>query len=151
MAKHQKKKEINYKRNFKNFKIDEFIEELYKIDLSNIADSNTNINESFNCFFETIEGLLNIMAPIKKQTKNERRLEKRTWITKGLLKSMQIRDSPFENLSTEKNPNMSKNIHLRHKIYRNMIVTLLRRSKENYYKSYFDKNKTDIKKTSMIF
>ena len=31
-----KKKEINYKRNFKNFKIDEFIEELYKIDLSNI-------------------------------------------------------------------------------------------------------------------
>ena len=28
-----------------------------------------------------------------------------------------------------------------------MIVTLLRRSKENYYKSYFDKNKTDIKKT----
>ena len=87
------------------------------------------------------------MAPIKKQTKNERRLEKRPWITKGLLKSMQIRDSLFKNLSIEKNSNMIKPIYLRHKIYRNMIVTLLRRSKENYYKNYFDKNKTDIKKT----
>jgi len=44
------------------------------------------------------------MEPIKKQTKNERRLEQRPWILKGLLKSMQIRDSLFKNLSIEKIP-----------------------------------------------
>ena len=42
---------------------------------------------------------------------------------------------------------LKKNISTRHKYYRNLIVTLLRRSKENYYKNYFDKNKNNVKKT----
>ena len=39
-----KKKTTSYKRNFKNFKINEFVEELYKIDLINITANGTNIN-----------------------------------------------------------------------------------------------------------
>ena len=102
-----KKKTTSYKRNFKNFKINEFVEELYKIDLINITANGTNINESFDIFFNTIEGLLNTMAPIRKQTKNEKRLEQRPWITKGLLKSMQIRDSLYRELSNG-NPETKK-------------------------------------------
>jgi len=141
-----KKKTTSYRRNFKNFKINEFVEELYKIDLINITANGTNINESFDIFFNTIEGLLITMAPRRKQTKNEKRLEQRPWITKGLLKSMQIRDSLYKELSNG-NPETKKNISIRHKYYRNLIVTLLRRSKENYYKNYFDKNKNNVKKT----
>jgi len=137
--------------NFKNFKINEFIEELYKIDLINITANGTNINESFDIFFNTIEGLLNTMAPIRKQTKNEKRLEQRPWITKGLSKSMQIRDSLYKELSNG-NPQTKKNISIRHKCYRNLIVTLLRRSKENYYKNYSNVNVSlMLRKHGMVF
>ena len=45
------------------------------------------------------------------------------------------------------NPIEKINLSLRYKKYRNLIVTLLRRSRENYFKSYFEKNKNDVKKT----
>ena len=43
--------------------------------------------------------------------------------------------------------NKSPEITSKYKQYRNLIVTLPKRSKELYYKSFFEKNKNDVKKT----
>ena len=88
------------------------------------------------------------MAPFKKQTKREQRIAQRPWITKGILKSMKMRDFLYKELTKMKNNILDKIIiSIRYKKYRNMIVTLLRRSRENYFQSYFEKNKNDVKKT----
>ena len=39
------------------------------------------------------------MAPMKKITLKEQRLAQRPWITKGILKSMKIRDSLYKKLA----------------------------------------------------
>ena len=86
------------------------------------------------------------MAPIRKMTYNEQRLEQRPWITKGILKSMKIRDSLYKKTLNKDNPHRD-DILVRYKKYRNLIVTLQRKSKELYFQSYFEKNKNDVKKT----
>ena len=88
------------------------------------------------------------MAPIKKQTKREQHLEQRPWITKGILKSMKIRDSLYKKMTKKNdNPLEIRAISQKRKKYRNLIVTLLRKSKENNFKYYFEKHKQDVKKT----
>ena len=84
------------KINYINFIHEELIEELNQIDWSDIMNAETDIDLSLDSFFNKFESLLNIMAPYKKQTKREKRLEQRPWITKGILKSMKICDSLFK-------------------------------------------------------
>jgi len=108
----------------------------------------TDANSSFEIFYTKIESLLNTMAPVKKQTKREQRLEQRPWITNGILKSMKIRDFLYKELTKKnENPLEKRTISIRYKNYRNMIVSLLRISRENYFQNYFEKNKSDVKKT----
>ena len=138
------KTEYKLRRNFRNFNHNEFFEELNSINWDNVRNDNEDIDKNVSLFLEKIDSLLNVMAPLKKQTKREQRLEKRPWITKGLLKSMKIRDSLYKDLTKKNNnPIEKRNISICYKKYRNLIITLLRRSKENYYKSYFEKNKND--------
>ena len=142
------KNEIKFKRNYRNFKNEEFIEELCNINWNTTLDEAINVNDALNSFYYKIDSLLNIMAPIRKMTTNEQRLEQRPWITRGILKSMRVRDSLYKKLTNnKKNLLENKNISDKHKKYRNLIVTLLRKSKENYFRSYFERNKENVKKT----
>ena len=147
-SKKDKNKEFKMKRNYRNFKHEEYFEELNLIDWRDVLNDETDVDLCFESFFNKFESLLNIMAPFKKQTKREKRLEQRPWITKGILKSMKMRDSLYKEL-TKKNDNIleKRNISIRYKKYRNMIITLQRRARENYFQNYFEKNKSDIKKT----
>ena len=139
------KKEIKYKRNFKNFKNEEYIEELHKINWSILDHFDTD--NAFKALIHQHDSLLNVMAPLKRSTKRELRLEIRPWITKGILKSMKTRDSLYKKLTAKENLLNKQLTFENHRKYRNIIVTLLRRSKENYFQKFFEKNKADIKKT----
>ena len=85
------------------------------------------------------------MAPMKKITLKEQRLAQRPWITKEILKSMKIRDSLYKKLA-KKTHNMAQ-ISQKHKKYRNLIITLQRRSKEIYFQNFFLTNQQNIEKT----
>lgn len=58
------------------------------------------------------------------------------WITKGLLKSIKIKNRLF--YSGDK---------LRYKVYKNKISSLTRLSKKSYYHNYFETNLHNMKKT----
>ena len=61
---------------------------------------------------------------------------------------MKKRDLLYKNLTSKNdNPVEHRSISFEYKKYRNLIVTLLKRSKENYFQNYFEKNKNDVKKT----
>ena len=69
------------------------------------------------------------------------------WITSGILKSMWVRDDLCKRRNKERDPDIKSQFTVLFKRYRNTIVTLLRRSKENYYSSNFLQNQSDVKKT----
>ena len=87
------------------------------------------------------------MAPYKKITKKEADLQQRPWITKGLLISMNKRDSLYKEFANEINPDNKEKLGSLYKKYRNLIVSLLRMSKKKHYADYFEEHKTNIKKT----
>ena len=97
--------------------------------------------------FSEIDLLLDEMAPIRKISRNEIRLQQRPWITHGILTSMKIRDKLLKQSSKSKDPVKKITYYNLFKKYRNLIVTLQRRSKGNYYQNYFESYRSDVKKT----
>ena len=112
-----------------------------------ITNYNFNVNTSFSIVLEKFEALLNVMAPIKKMTKRERRLQQRPWITKGILISMHTRDRMYKQITLTVDPLEKRILFNRFKRFRNLIVTLQRKSKSNYFSEYFEQHQNDIKKT----
>lgn len=87
-------KRVKYARiNYRNFNKHEFNEELLNIDWPNIVNETAGTEISYQRFFNKLEEILNYMAPYRKMTQKEIRLEKRPWITRGLLVSMRVRDN----------------------------------------------------------
>ena len=52
----------------------------------------------------------------------------------------------IQTILSSSNPVQRVNLHQTFKTYRNQIITLNRRSKENYFKMFFEINKKDLKK-----
>ena len=141
-----KKNSIKYGRSFKYFNQNEFATELQNINWLNILQGNST-EESFNKFFLVIEHLLNEMPPIRKLTKNEIKLQKLPWITKGLLISMGDRDKTYKLFLKENDDLRRTELFSLYKRKRNMVISLTRRSKKEYYASYFEEHKSNVKKT----
>ena len=60
---------------------------------------------------------------------------------------MKIRDKLYKSFVLEKNNIQKDNIFQKYKKYRNMILTLTRKSKKVYYSNYFSQHNSNIKKT----
>ena len=141
------KKKIKLARDFRYFSKREFAEELTNIDWSNKINEQVGTEISYQYFYSEIEQILNYTAPYRKLTQKEIKLEHMPWITSGILKSMWVRDDLCKRRNKERDPDIKSQFTVLFKRYRNTIVTLLRRSKENYYSSYFLQNQSDVKKT----
>ena len=63
---------------------------------------------------------------------------------------MKRRDNLAKSRTQEKDLLLKNEISDRYKRYRNMIVTLIKRSKNNYYTSFFCKTKGMLKKPGMV-
>ena len=140
-------KKIKFVRDFRNFNKQEFAEELSNIDWNNLINETLGTDISYHNFYSKIEEILNYMAPYRKLSQKEIKLEHMPWITRGILKSMNVRDDLLKRCNKEKDPDIKSRFFALFKRYRNSIVTLLRRSKSNYYSSYFIQNQSNVKKT----
>ena len=134
-------------RNWRIFNKREFTEELSKIDWDNILSPQLNTNQTSNTFFNVITKLLDEMAPFRKMTRKEISLRQHPWISQGITASMKKRDHLYKSFLLEKNINKKNDLHIRYKKYRNMIISLIRKSKRKYYIDFFTEHNSDIKKT----
>ena len=120
---------------------------LNRIDWDKIFGTITCPNQLIDRFLQTLNEVLDIMAPVKKLSKKEASLRIKPWITKGIITSIKVRDKLYHRYLAAKSP-INKSLLLDKYIqYRNLIVTLTRLSKKNHYKLFFDQNKTNIKQT----
>ena len=60
---------------------------------------------------------------------------------------MRTRDKLYKELALEKYPNIKNEISANYKRYRNEVVNLIRISKRDYYKNYFEEHRSNMKKT----
>ena len=84
---------------------------------------------------------------IKKFTKNKLRFRSKSWITLGLQKSVSIKNSLFAKFIKSNDINQKNEMHEKYKQYRNLISTLLKRSKRLYFTKFFNDNLNNLKNT----
>ena len=102
-----------------------------------------NINESYDFFHKNYQAVLNKHAPIKSLTKKQQDLERKPWVTNGILTSTKIKNQLYKKFKKSK----LNSDYQKFKKYRNLINTLLRKSKKHFYKEYFTTHANNIKKT----
>ena len=141
------KANVKYMRNWRIFNKREFADELSSTSWDDVSDPNADTNKSFSTFYNKVTKLLDEMAPYKKLTKREIRMQHKPWITSDILTSMTKRDIFYKDFVTEKDPVKKERLGSIYRSYRNLIVSLLRKSKKQYHTDYFEEHKQNMKKT----
>ena len=126
-------------RNMANFNADDFNNDVSKIHLS-LSD---DINTVFDNFQEQYIKILDNHAPWKTMSKKDCKWSLKPWFTKGLRKSIKIKDLYYGKFMRTKKSDW----YDLYKKYRKMIKRLTFLSKQSYYKSYFENNKNNSRKT----
>ena len=93
-----------------------------------------------------MNSILDSNAPFKRVNKYKLRFKTKAWITPTLQKSISVKNSLFNKFIKSKNQ-QAKEHHFKYKTYRNILLTLMKKSKMNYYNHYFKTNCYNIKNT----
>ena len=86
-------------------------------------------------------------APLRKTRKPELKLQSKPWITSGLQKSIVIKIKLLGKFMKRTNSVIKEKLHNDYKSCRNVISTLVKQSKKNYYNKYFKYNINNMKNT----
>ena len=147
----KKKPEPNIlKRDFRNFNEREFFDEVInKTDWDEVCNLDGNDpNQACKQFYDTINFHLDEFAPYRKLTRKELELTQKPWITNSILKKCKQRNALLKKISKSTNQASSAILRSDYKALRNEITAEKRRSKKEYFTTYFETNKN---KTSEIW
>ena len=131
-----------YKRDLSNFDEKLFIDDvsIQNWNANNLKDTNSK----FNDFLWRVEGCVDRHAPIKKLTRKEIKKMSKPWINNYILKLISHRDRLFHQ---KKNDPMNNRIKCAYNLFRNRITREIKKAKKEYYKTYFETNLCNMKKT----
>ena len=87
-------------------------------------------------YLEQINILLDTCAP-EKIDKYKLRLKSKLWIILGLQKSRSVKNKLLTKLINTKVPVLTKETHIKCKSYRNLVFSLMEKSKQAYHNKYF--------------
>ena len=94
-----------------------------------------------------INMLLDTYAPRKRINKYKMKFKSKPWITLGLQKSISVKNKLLKNFIKKKDPILKEEFRTNYKKYRNLLSTLMKKSKQAYYDKYFERNWNKIKNT----
>ena len=69
------------------------------------------------------------------------------WITTALQKSVSLKDKLFSDFINKKVLTLKTELHIKYKSYRNMLSTLMKKSKQNYFTKFLENNLKNLKNT----
>ena len=73
------------------------------------------------------------------------KLKAKPWITLGLQKSTSVKNKLLTNFINKKDSILEEECHTNYKKYRNLVSTLMKKSKQAYYDRYFERNWNNVK------
>ena len=115
-----------------------------------------NADNSTKIYLDKINMLLDNYAPLERINKYKLKFKSKPWITLGLQKSISVKNKLLTSFINKKDPVLKEEFHTKYKKYRNLLSTLMKKSKQAYYDKYFERNWNNIKNTwkgikSLIF
>ena len=86
--------------------------------------------------FDSMSRILDKHAPLKKLSKYKLKFKTKPWITMALQKSISIKNKLFSDYINKKDLSQKTELHIKYKSYRNMLSTLMKKSKQNYFTNF---------------
>jgi len=124
-------------RDFLHFSEVKFLAEVSNINWNKIISlPNMNNDKLFSKLYNKLNKVVNTHVPFKIVSKRRARQLSEPWITKGIRKSINIKNSLYHS-----------NVKDQYRLDRNKISTLIRLSKKQYFYNYFQWNIFSMKKT----
>ena len=130
-----------FQRDFSKFSPTDFYDDV-SIQTWNYESDDPNFLMSD--FVWRLDGCANRHAPVKKLTPKEVKLKLKPWISPEISKLIRIRDKLF---ARKKRQPDNERVKLLYNNVRNKVNREMKRSKKDYYSSYFEEHKSNIKKT----
>ena len=135
-----------FKRNFSNFNEENFLlmleSELLK--LQKYCSPVLDIQIKFSNFVDSFVKCLDVHAPMQKLSRKQTKFYFKPWLTKDIQKHIKIKNDLYKISSKHSH---SETYYNKYKEYNKFLNKLKDQSKQNYYKSKFDKHQRDIKHT----
>ena len=135
-------KMINRQRCYKNFDKLKFKADLVKVNWDGFCLT-SNPNDALVHFVKIVNKLLDKHAPYKIIKYSKTGYETKPWITDGLANSR--RNELYKSFCKWKDPKTKEYYEKQFKSYCNHISSLLRKTKDSYYKQYFEDNKKNLR------
>ena len=88
--------------------------------------------------------LLDTYAPLKRIYKYKLKFKSKPWIVLGLQKSICVKNKLLKHFINRKDPVLKEEFHTKYKKYRNLLTTLMKKSKQAYYNKYLGRNWNNI-------
>ena len=134
-------------RNYRNFDKRPFCEDMDKVNWHNhLETEKRNPNLCLEKFLTKANLIMDKHLPLKKLSQQEILQRDKPWITKGLLKSIKIKNIVHRKMRRAKDLNRKEELHAKYKTYKNRILKLTRLSKANHFNRFFIENKTNLLK-----
>ena len=133
-----KKIKIRAVKNFEEEKYLQDLEEIKNLDLMKYE----NVNNMYNAFHNKYIEIIDKNAPYKTLSKKESKLKLKPWITKGILQSIKTRGNYRKKYIRKQDSFWYE----RYQYYRNKINMLIKKSKKNYLRKFFQENFNNSKK-----
>ena len=137
-----------FEKDWPKFNKENFILDYFEKNWSDVLQlDQQNVDLSIESFLNNINSVLDSNAPFKRVKKYKLRFKTKPWITPALQKSISVKNSLLNKFIKSKDPQTKEHHHLKYKTYRNMLSTLMKKSKMNYYNHYLKNNWDNIKNT----
>ena len=85
--------------------------------------------------------ILDKHSPLKKLTEYKLKLKTKPWITSGLQKFISLKNKFFKYCINKKDLTKKTELHNKHESRRNILSTLIKKSKQNYITKFFERLK----------
>ena len=135
-----------YERDWSKFDQENFILDYFSVDWEDLLKINElNADNSTKIYLDKINILLDTYAPLKKINKYKLKFKSKLWITSALQKPIFMKNKLLTSFINKKDPMLKEKFHTNCKKYRNLLSTLMKKSKQAYYDKYFERNWNNIK------
>jgi len=108
-----------------------------------LSHDGMNIHQKFDTLVSTFKNLLDKHAPLIRQSRRERKLAQKPWITKAIMVSIGHKNRFFSKICKNRTPSATN----AYKKYRNLLTRIKYKAKQNYYQYLFSAYQKNSSKT----
>ena len=121
-----------YEQDWSKSDQENFILDYISVDWEDLLKTGELNDNSTRMYLDKVNMSLDTYAPLKRIDKYKTKFKFKPWIISGFQKSISVKNKSLKKFINKKDPILKEEFHINYKKYRNLLSTLLKKSKQAY-------------------